>query len=61
MERSHVLPMLLQERYEEVDGQVGVHDEGVGGHGNVSDAHVQAEHLFHLQLDGSLDFINLVG
>ncbi len=45
MHRTHVLPVLLQERNKEVDGQVDVLDELVRGHLDVTDGDGDAQHL----------------
>ena len=55
-----VLPVLLEERHEEVDGQVDV-DEQLGfGHLDVADGDAEAESLLELELDGALDFVELL-
>ena len=41
----HVLPVLLQQRDEEVHGKVNVLDEVVFSHADVADGDRQAEHL----------------
>jgi hypothetical protein len=58
---AHVLPALLQQRDEVVDGQHDVADQLVLGHTNVSDGNAHAEHLLELELDGGLDLGELVG
>ena len=40
-----VLPVLLEERHQEVDGEVGVLDKVVLRHVDVTDGHGQAQHL----------------
>ena len=40
-----VLPVLLQERHEEIDGQMDVLDELIFVHLDVTDGDVQAQHL----------------
>ena len=57
---SDVLPSLLQERNEVVDGQHDVRDQLILGHAHVSDSDTHAEHLLQLELDGGLDFIDLL-
>merc|ERR1712066_1101668 len=54
-----VLPVLLQERHEEVHGQVDVLDELLLGHPDVADSHGQTEDLLHLELDGGLQVHDL--
>ena len=41
----HVLPVLLQQRHEEVHGEVDVLDEVLLGHTDVTDGHGQAQDL----------------
>ena len=53
-----VLPVLLEERNQEVDWQVQVLDELIIGHWNITDSNVEAKNLFHLELDGGLDIID---
>ena len=68
LDRSHggldvqgldVLPVLLQQRHEEVHGQVDVLDELLLGHSHVADSHGEAEDLLHLELDGGLQVQDL--
>ena len=59
MQRLDVLPVLLQQRDQEVDGQMGVLDQVVLGHADVADGHGQAKDLLHLELDGGLDVVDL--
>ena len=54
-----VLPVLLEERDQKVDWQVQVLDELIIGHWNITDSNVEAKNLFHLELDGGLDIIDL--
>ena len=58
---AHVLPALLQERDEVVDGQHDVTDQLVLGHADVADSDTHAENLLQLELDGGLDLGHLVG
>lgn len=55
-----VLPVLLQEGNQEVDGQHSVVHQLVLSHLDVTDGDTQAKHLLQLELDGGLDFHNLV-
>lgn len=50
MERVDVLPVLLEEGDEEVDGQHGVGDNLVLSHVDVADSNAQAENLLELPL-----------
>ena len=59
VERLNVLPVLLQERDEEVNAQVQVGDDLVIGHVHVADRDGEAEDLLHLELDGGLDVVHL--
>ena len=59
MQGLDVLPVLLQERHEEVHGQVDVLDELLLGHPDVADSHGQTEDLLHLELDGGLQVHDL--
>lgn len=45
VKRPHVLPMFLQQRDEEVDGQMDVLHQFIGGHANMADGDRQAQHL----------------
>lgn len=55
----NVLPSLLQERHEVVDGQHDVGDQLILGHANISDSDTHAQDLLQLELDGGLDFGDL--
>jgi len=52
--------VLLEQRDQEVDGQVDVLDEFILGHLDVADGDVQAQDLFHLELDGRLQIVDLL-
>lgn len=54
-----VLPVLLEQGDQEVDGQHDVSNQLVFGHGNVANGDTQAEDLLQLELDGGTDFIGL--
>ena len=54
MKTLHVLPVLLQQRDEEVHGEMDVLDELLLRHPDIADRHGQAEDLLHLELDGGL-------
>ena len=45
VERPDVLPILLEERDEEIDGETDVGRQVVGLHGHVADGDGQAKHL----------------
>ena len=53
-----VLPVLLEERNQEVDRQVQVLDKLIFRHVNITDSNVEAKDLLHLELDGGLDIID---
>lgn len=57
---SNVLPALLQEGDEVVDGKHDVSNELVLGHADVADSDTHAENLLQLELDGGLDLGDLV-
>jgi len=59
VERANVLPILLEERDEEIDGETDVGRQIVGLHGDVTRGHRQAEDLFKLELDRGLQFLDL--
>ena len=52
---SNVLPALLQQRDEVVDGQHDVTNQLILGHTDVSDGDTQAENFLQLELDCRLD------
>ena len=60
MDGLDVLPVLLEERHEEVDGQVDVGEQLGFGHLDVADGDAEAESLLELELDGALDFVELL-
>ena len=45
MQGADVLPVLLEQRHEEVHGEVNVLDEVLLGHAHVTDGHRQAQDL----------------
>jgi len=61
VEGTDVLPVLLEQRDQEVDGQHNVGDNLVLVHVNVADSDTHAQDLLELELDGGLDFVDLVG
>ena len=60
VETLHVLPVLLEQRHQEVHGQADVLHQLVLGHLNVAHGDIQAENLLHLELDGGLEDIALL-
>ena len=54
-----VLPVLLQQRHEEVHGEVDVLDELLLRHLHVPNGDAEAQHLLHLELDGGLEVEHL--
>jgi len=59
VERTDVLPVLLQQGDEEVDGKHNVAEQFFVFHVDVTDGHTEAEHLLQLELDGGADFVDL--
>merc|ERR1712142_338986 len=59
-ERSNVLPVLLQQRHQEVYRQEDILSQFILGHLDMSDSNSQTKDLLHLELDGSLDVIDFV-
>merc|ERR1712066_519694 len=59
VERSNVLPLLLEERDQEIDAHVDVLDQLVVVHVDIADSDGQAEDLLHLELDGGLHLADL--
>ena len=43
--RADVLPVLLEQRNQEVDGQMDILGQVVSRHGNVSDGNTETQHL----------------
>ena len=60
VERPHVLPILLQEGYEEVDRQHDISVQLVGLHANVTDSNRKTQDFLHLEFDCSFDGLDLV-
>jgi hypothetical protein len=60
VQRLDVLPVLLEERNEEVDGQVDVGEQLCLGHLHVADGDTEAEGLLELELHGALDFVEFL-
>ena len=56
---TNVLPALLQQRDEVVDGQHDVGDQLIRGHADVADSDTHAQNLLQLELDGRLDLGDL--
>ena len=56
---SNVLPTLLQQRHQVVDGQHDVSDQIILRHVNVANCHTHAQDLLQLELDGGLDLGDL--
>ena len=60
VETLDILPVLLEQRHEEVHGQTDVLHQLVIRHLNVAHGNVQAEDLLHLELDGGLEDIHFL-
>ena len=58
VQRLDVLPVLLQQRDEEVDGQHDVGHKLVLSHLNVANGNTETQHLLELELDGGLDLVH---
>ena len=59
MEGLDILPVLLQQRHEEVHGKMDVLSQLLLSHLNVADGNIQAKNLLHLELDGGLQVEHL--
>merc|ERR1719402_1858110 len=59
-ERSNVLPVLLQQRHQEVYSQEDILSQFILGHLNMTNSDSQTEDLLHLELDSSLDVVDFV-
>lgn len=60
VENLNVLPVLLQERDQEVDGKLNVEGDFSRSHGDVGDGQGHAHNLLHLELDGGLGSLDLL-
>ena len=60
VEALHVLPVLLQQRHQEVHGQVDILHELLLAHLHVTHGDAEAENLLHLELDGGLEVQRLL-
>jgi len=58
---SDVLPLLLQQRDQEVDRQHGVGHDLVLGHVDVANGDTKTQDLLELELDGRSNFVDLLG
>lgn len=56
---AHVLPVLLQQRDQEIDRQADVLGKLILLHGDVSNSDRQTQNLLHLELDCGLDLFDL--
>jgi len=54
VEALDVLPMLLQQRNQEIHGQVNILDQFLLRHANIANGNTQTQDLLHLELDGRL-------
>ena len=54
VETLHVLPVLLEQRHQEVHGQVDILHELLLAHLHITHGDAEAENLLHLELDGGL-------
>ena len=60
VETLHVLPVLLQQRHQEVHRQVDILDELLLPHLHVAHGDAEAKNLLHLELDGGLEVQRLL-
>lgn len=60
MQRLYVLPVLLQQGDQEVDGQHGVGKQFIIGHLDVTNGDSQTQDLLQLELESRLDFVDLL-
>jgi len=60
VEHLDVLPVLLEQRDQEVDGELHVQADLGVGHGNVSHGKGDAHDLLHLEFDGGLGGVHLL-
>merc|ERR1719219_539000 len=58
VESSHILPVLLQQRDEEVNGQSDILVKFFCRHLNMTNAHSKNQYLSHLELDCGFCFFN---
>ncbi len=56
---AHILPALLQQTDQIVDGQHDIADELILAHADIADGHSQTQDLLELELDGALDLGHL--
>ena len=61
VQRLDVLPVLLQQRNEEVDRQHDVGNQLIFSHIEVTDSNTETENLLQLELDGGTDLVGLIG
>mmetsp|Transcript_19382 Transcript_19382/g.42154 ORF Transcript_19382/g.42154 Transcript_19382/m.42154 type:complete len:246 (+) Transcript_19382:66-803(+) len=57
---TNVLPLLLEQTRQKVSSQLGVNNDLLLVHGDISNGNIQAHNLLHLELDGRLNLINLL-
>ena len=60
VETLHVLPVLLQQRHQEVHGQVDILHELLLAHLHIAHGDAETENLLHLELDGGLEIQGLL-
>jgi len=59
VERAHVLPIFLEQRHQEIDGETDIGGQVVRLHGDVAHGDGQAQDLLELKLDGGLQLLDL--
>merc|ERR1719318_459301 len=60
MQRTHILPVLLQQRYQEIDSQEYILSKIILTHTNMTNSNRQAQHFLHLEFDGAFDVFKFV-
>lgn len=60
VQRLDVLPVLLQQGNEEVNGQHDIGNQLIFSHTDVTDGNTKTKNLLQLELDSSTEFIGLI-
>lgn len=59
VQAPHILPILLQQRDQEVDSHLHIDKELLLAESHIAHGNAQAQHLLQLELDAGLDLIHL--
>lgn len=59
MQRTNVLPVLLQQRNQEVNGKIKILNKLFVGHLNIAYSSSKTKNLFHLEFDRAFDITDL--